>query len=214
MSFSPPVSMSSEDNSNTASYANTGAIDTGFTSPGEAPGLAFATVTISQPISSLNALEEAFIADEPFKQWACSFCTKSNEDCSCRALETTPGPIPHTKGEFLAYLLNERNEATLLQHATVSYLLAIDESVPFGEAFNQDQHQKCGVMNDQLELVKARISDLVKAVRLVSAADDDSVPSGLLNACSYFRDVLNNCYGNVRENHITYKLNYLLCVGK
>ena len=204
----------SDGNSDTTSPSHTHSIDTGSTTPEEPSESGFLTITVhSQDLSSLKSIEEAFIVSEPFNFWTCSFCAESQDNCHCYMTETTPGSIPHTKAKLLLYLLSEKKEATLLQDATLSYLLAIDEYKPLGEAFNRDQHHKCGIMHHQLELVKARILDLTKAVQAIPN-EDDAVPEGLLSACSRFRDVLSNCYGNTRENHVAFKLNFMLCHAK
>ena len=201
----------SKQTSSTTSFASSNAESTRATTPEyELAFDDYYTIFLSPDNNvSIKSLEAAFIHFEPFRIWSCAFCEEDSKRCSCRAWPTSENPVHSNRTDFLTYLDQQEEAAKTLQECSLSYLLALEESTPFGLAFNIDQRAKCNTMNRQLELVKRRIRDLSNASALLTEGND-TVPDGFRGACIFFESLLANCLGNVRENHVCLKLNYTL----
>ena len=205
--------IASEGLSHITSHTSTCNQSTRATTPDNELFFGFRTILIAtHETTSISALETAFDKYEPFERWTCAFCGQMDGDCIARAWKANEGPIPRTKRDFLTYLRAEAKAAADVQNASASYLQAIEEHVPFGLGFNRNQKMKCAIMDTQLNLIIDRIRDLITSAALIK--DDHHVPDGFRVACDYLRPVLANCVGNARENHVFYKLNHTLTVGK
>ena len=197
--------------------------------------IGFQTFDLPRNASSLEDLALHFAVSEPFHTWDCAFCERASHACGCVNAETSPGDTPRTKAEFQALLLTEQREASKLQSAAISYLDALEKHVPLGCDFNVDQQRKIARAHEQLDRLRERFSDLHQATHLfactntiVKQAPSGSgeghpcqqpeehpvVPDGLVLACDRARALLANCFGNIRECHVCFKLNYMLCKGQ
>ncbi|KAI4150474.1 MAG: hypothetical protein LQ340_004043 [Diploschistes diacapsis] len=202
-----------EEPNNAKSYSSTDTQNTRATTPEHGLALEYRTILVpTEDASSVQSLDAAFIRYEPFAAWTCAFCDYEEDRCSCLAWPVLHGTVPTTKQDFLTYLESQEKSASALQHSSISYILAIEEHVPFSLAFNRDQRFKCNTMHHQLELIKTRIVDLKTASALLKD-DEDRVPRGFRVACTFMESLLANCNGNARENHVCFKLNFKLTQG-
>ena len=214
-SYSQTIDISSPETispaSHSSSYFSSNTFNTQATTPGGITTGGYHTIIITtKDLGSIKAIERAFVEFEPFKNFRCAFCSSISQiTCKCQALETVDAAVPATKKKLLRYLEQEEVEASHIQAAILAYLLVLEKHIPFGIDFNLDQQGKSGVMHQQLEDVKHRISDMKRALELLDS-DRSLVPGGILGACHFFRPVLANCLGNARENHICFKLNFKL----
>ena len=194
--------------------------------------IGFHTIPTPCALLSPEELASTFAASEPFHSWDCAFCERTNHACGCVNAETSPGSTPRTKAAFQALLLTEQHEAGKLQSAAASYLAALTQHVPLGWDFNVDQQRKIARACEQLDRLRERFLDLLQAThffgtsgsttasssnegKAAAAADEhDKVPDGLVLACDRARALLANCFGNIRECHVCFKLNYMLCMGQ
>ena len=201
---------SSLDTPSTASYVSTETTNTRATTPDPGLPLNYRTILISHnDMLNIKLLEAAFDKYEPFDNWACAFCGKEREKCGSQTWHIGLNSVPETKLDFVKYLGFQGEAACTLQASLASYVLELEQHVPFGLTFNADQKTKCNTLNQQLEILKERVEDL-KTACILLVNDGTKVPDGMKKACGNLEHVLANGVGNVRENHVCFKLNYML----
>ena len=161
----------------------------------------------------LSELTNHFVLTEPFLNWECAFCSSAGSLCRCQRIDTSPGAVPMTRDQFSDFVLAEQLEAAKLQRASASYIGALERCVPLGQAFNADQRHKIALATQQLERLKERFADLLLAAQMLGR-EGDKVPREMIEACELARGLLANCFGNIRECHVCFKLNYMLCKGE
>ena len=199
-----------EDKSSTSTSTFTTETNTRATTPDFGLVFNYRTILIAaDEVSCLEPLEAAFIKYEPFETWSCAFCEKEQTECNCQARHLGAKSIPETRPDFVECLGSQEGTASALQASLTSYLLAIEKHVPFGKFFNANQKTKCGVMNQQLELIKERLADLKTASQLFKS-DEFRIPEGIRKAYGHVERLLANCHANATENHVCLKLNFTL----
>lgn len=161
----------------------------------------------------LREVIRAIGESDPFTSWRCVYCGLAMGYCRQFNTDRGTSPTPLTRLLFGLSLLDEFDEATKLQQASRLYIEAIQQSVPLGQSFTDDQIIKAKLEHEQLDWLKDRLVDLLKTVLLLREAED-RVPQELRQAFDKLRALLDVSYGNSRENYVCFKLNFVLCVGR